>query len=140
MSLNHVAITGNLTRDPDLRMTSGNGTTVLNFGVAVNDRHRNQQTGEWEDRPNFIDCALFGSRANAMVQMLRKGSKVAIIGKLRQTSWERDGQRRNKIEVIVEDIDLMTRKDAGSVAYQANPDPANRGYGQPDYQQAAYGY
>ena len=140
MSLNHVALTGNLTRDPELRVTSGSGTPVLNFGVAVNDRHRNQQTGEWEDRPNFIDCALFGNRANAMAQMLRKGSKVAISGKLRQTSWESDGQRRNKIEVIVEDIDLMSRKDAGSGAYQANPDPASQGYGQQSYQSAAYGY
>ena len=58
MSINHVAITGNLTRDPELRSTAG-GTAVLSFGIAVNDRRKNQQTGEWEDYPNFIDCTMF---------------------------------------------------------------------------------
>lgn len=139
MSLNHVALTGNLTRDSELRMTTG-GTPVLNFGVAVNDRRRNQQTGEWEDRPNFIDCVFFGNRANGLSNRLLKGSKVAVIGKLRQNTWESDGQRHNKIEVVVDDIDLMSRKDAGPGAYQANPNPAdpNQGYGYPQNQ--GYGY
>ena len=59
MNINHVTISGNLTRDPELRMTAG-GTQVLSFGVAVNDRRRNPQTGEWEEYPNFIDCTMFG--------------------------------------------------------------------------------
>ena len=58
MSINRVSITGNLTRDPELRATAG-GTQVLSFGVAVNDRRRNPQTGEWEDYPNFVDCTMF---------------------------------------------------------------------------------
>ena len=62
MSINRVIITGNLTRDPELRSTAS-GMPVLGFGVAVNDRRRNQQTGEWEDYPNFIDCTMFGARA-----------------------------------------------------------------------------
>ena len=57
MSINRVVITGNLTREPELRQTAG-GLPVLGFGVAVNDRRRNQQTGEWEDYPNFIDCTM----------------------------------------------------------------------------------
>ena len=61
MSINRVNITGNLTRDPELRATAG-GTQVLSFGVAVNDRRRNPQTGEWEDYPNFVDCTMFGTR------------------------------------------------------------------------------
>ena len=61
MSINRVNITGNLTRDPELRATAG-GTQVLSFGVAVNDRRRNAQTGEWEDYPNFVDCTMFGTR------------------------------------------------------------------------------
>ena len=64
MSINRVNITGNLTRDPELRATAG-GTQVLSFGVAVNDRRRNAQTGEWEDYPNFVDCTMFGTRAEA---------------------------------------------------------------------------
>ena len=61
MSINRVNITGNLTRDPELCATAG-GTQVLSFGVAVNDRRRNAQTGEWEDYPNFVDCTMFGTR------------------------------------------------------------------------------
>ena len=62
MSINRVIISGNLTRDPELRSTAG-GLPVLGFGVAVNDRRKNQQTGEWEDYPNFIDCTMFGAAA-----------------------------------------------------------------------------
>lgn len=62
MSVNRVNITGNLTRDPELRATKG-GTPMLAIGVAVNDRRKNPQTGEWEDYPNFIDCVVFGNRA-----------------------------------------------------------------------------
>ena len=110
MSINRVNISGNLTRDPDLRATAS-GTQVLSFGVAVNDRRRNPQSGEWEDYPNFVDCTMFGTRAEAVRRFLSKGSKVAIEGKLRYSSWERDGQRRSKLEVVVEDIELMSRSD-----------------------------
>ena len=108
MSINRVNITGNLTRDPDLRHTSG-GTAVLGIGVAVNDRRRNPQTGDWEDYPNFVDCTMFGTRAEAVNRFLSKGSKVAIEGKLRYSSWERDGQKRSKLEVIVDEIEFMSR-------------------------------
>ena len=87
MSINRVNITGNLTRDPELRST-GSGMAVLKMGVAVNDRRKNQQTGEWEDAPNFIDVVMFGTRAESVSRFLSKGSKVAIEGKLRWSSWE----------------------------------------------------
>lgn len=106
MSINVVNISGNLTRDPELRRTAG-GTAILGFGVAVNDRRKNQQTGEWEDCPNFVDCTMFGTRAEKLAGMLAKGTKVCILGKLRYMSWERDGQKRSKIEVIADDIELM---------------------------------
>ena len=108
MSINRVNISGNLTRDPELRATAS-GTQVLSFGVAVNDRRRNPQTGDWEDYPNFVDCTMFGTRAEAVSRYLQKGSKVAIEGKLRYSSWERDGQRRSKLEVIVDEIEFMSR-------------------------------
>lgn len=116
MSINRVAISGNLTRDVDLR-TAQSGMPVLGFGVAVNDRRKNQQTGEWEDYPNFIDCTMFGARAQSVSRFLSKGSKVAIEGKLRWSQWERDGQKRSKIEVVVDEIEFMTsRSDAPSQA------------------------
>ena len=125
MSINRVNISGNLTRDPELRATAG-GTQVLSFGVAVNDRRRNPQTGEWEDYPNFVDCTMFGTRAEAVNRYLSKGSKVAIEGKLRYSSWERDGQRRSKLEVIVDEIEFMSRGQQGEAGGYA-PAPS---YGQ----------
>lgn len=109
MSINRVNISGNLTRDPEMRATQG-GSHVLGFGVAVNDRRRNPQTGEWEDVPNFVDCTVFGNRAEALSRILTKGMKVAIEGKLRYSSWERDGQRRSKLEVIVDEVELMSAR------------------------------
>ena len=112
MSINRVNISGNLTRDPELRATAG-GTQVLSFGVAVNDRRKNPQTGDWEDYPNFVDCTMFGTRAEAVSRYLSKGTKVAIEGKLRYSSWERDGQRRSNLEVIVDEIEFMSRGNQG---------------------------
>lgn len=76
----------------------------------MNDRRRNAQTGEWEDYPNFVDCTMFGTRAEAVSRFLAKGNKVAIEGKLRYSSWERDGQRRSKLEVIVDEIEFMSSR------------------------------
>lgn len=124
MSINRVNISGNLTRDPELRSTTS-GTQVLSFGVAVNDRRRNQQTGEWEDYPNFIDCVMFGTRAEAVSRYLAKGSKVAIEGKLRYRSWEaQDGSKRNKIEVAVDEIEFLSRGQQGQQAAPAYQAPA----------------
>lgn len=109
MSINKAIISGNIGRDPELRQTSS-GTSILNFSVAVNDRVKNQRTGEWEDRPNWIGCVLFGKRAESLGKHLAKGTKVAIEGKLRWSQWEHDGQKRSKIEVVVDEIELMSQK------------------------------
>lgn len=115
MSINRVVISGNISRDPELRSTQG-GMEILALGVAVNDRRKNQQTGEWEDCPNFVDCVMFGNRAKSVSRFLSKGSKVAIEGKLRWSQWERDGQKRSKIEVIVDEIEFMTSRGDGQQA------------------------
>ncbi len=132
MSINKVVISGNLTRDPELRQTA-NGFPVLGFGVAVNDRRKNQQTGEWEDYPNFIACTMFGARAESVSRFLSKGSKVAIEGKLRWSQWERDGQKRSKIEVVVDEIEFMTARGEGGnmgMSHMSAPAPA---YAAPTY-------
>lgn len=124
MSINRVNISGNLTRDPELRQTQS-GMAVLSIGVAVNDRRKNQQTGEWEDIPNFVDCIVFGQRAQSLSQYLSKGSKVAIEGKLRWSQWEKDGQKRSKIEVVVDEIEFMSSRQVASPApATAQPAPA----------------
>lgn len=110
MTINKAFITGNITRDVELRSTGG-GLSVANFTVAVNDRRKNQQTGEWEDRPNFIDCTMLGKRAEALAQYLTKGTKVSIEGKLRWSQWvdKNGGGKRSKIEVVVDEVELMAR-------------------------------
>lgn len=108
MSINHVSITGNLTRGPELRCTAG-GTPVLSFGIAVNDR-RKDASGQWEDVPNFFECVTFGSRATALSDILAKGMKVAIAGKLHYSSWEKNGQKHSKVDIIADEIELMQNR------------------------------
>ena len=133
-------ITGNLTRDPELRATQS-GTQVLHLGVAVNDRRRNPQTGNWEDYPNFIDCVMFGTRAEAIQRYLSKGTKVAIEGRLRYSYWERDGQNRSKIEVVVDEIEFMSSRQGGGNSNGGGYAQQQGGYAAPaqqaPYQQAA---
>jgi single-strand DNA-binding protein len=109
MSINRVIICGNLTRDGELR-TTASGTNILNLGIAVNERYKNSATGEWEDRPNYFDCVMFGSRAESLAQYLTKGVKVVIDGKLRWSQWEKDGQKHNKVEIIVDNLDFASSK------------------------------
>lgn len=130
MSINRVNISGNLTRDPEMRATQG-GSQVLGFGVAVNDRRKNPQTGEWEDVPNFVDCTVFGNRAEALSRILTKGMKVAIEGKLRWSQWEKDGQKRSKLEVIVDEIEFMSARGSdGQRAQQSAPQQPRMAYPQ----------
>ena len=113
MGINRVVISGNLTRDPELRSTAG-GLSVLKLGVAVNDRRKNQSTGEWEDIPNFVDVTVFGARAEALSRFLTKGSKVAIEGKLRWSQWEKDGEKRSKLEVVADEVEFLSSREGGS--------------------------
>lgn len=134
MAINRVCISGNLTRDPELRQTAG-GSQVLGVGVAVNDRRKNQQTGQWEDVPNFVDCVVFGNRAEALSAILHKGDKVAIDGRLRYSSWEaKDGTRRSKLEVVAEEVELMQRpRQAAQQAHQPAAQQAAHAAAVPPY-------
>ena len=108
MAINIVAISGNLTKDPELRQTAS-GTAVISLSVAVNERRKNNQTGEWDDYPNYIDCTMFGTRAAKIADMLGKGCKVAIQGKMRQERWQKDGKNYSKIAVIVDEIEFISQ-------------------------------
>lgn len=125
MSINRVVISGNLTRDPELRSTPS-GTSVLGLGVAVNDRRKNQESGQWEDVPNFFDVTIFGARADALSKFLSKGSKVAIEGRLRWHQWEnQQGERRSKVDIIADEIEFLSSRE-GTPSYSA-PEPAPGG-------------
>ena len=126
MAINKAMVSGNLTRDPELKETSS-GMAVLEFGIAVNER-RKGNTGEWEDYANFIDCVIFGKRAEAVANYLSKGTHVAIEAHIRQDRWEKDGKTRSKIKLIVDEIDFAGAKrdkgdhgdqgDQGSAMYE----------------------
>lgn len=111
--INNVFLTGNLTRFPELRATAG-GTQILSFGLAFNTSVRNRQTGEWDERGNFIDCTIFGKRAEVLSHYLTKGQKVAVTGELRYSTWEKDGQRHSKLDVIVDDIVFMSQRQGAN--------------------------
>ena len=113
MSINKCFLSGNLTRDAEARTTQS-GMSVTQFGMAVNDRVK--QGEQWVDRPSFVDCVMFGNRAEKIAQYLVKGTKVAVEGKLRWSQWESNGEKRSKIEVIVDEIEFM------SAAKKAEPE------------------
>ena len=106
MSINHATISGNLGRDAELRRTQS-GMEMLTFSVAVNERRKNQ-TGEWDDYTNWIGCVMFGTRAGKVAEMLKKGTKVAVEGKLRYSEWDSGEGKRSKVEIIVDEIEIMS--------------------------------
>jgi single-strand DNA-binding protein len=110
MSINRVCVSGNLTADPELRQTAG-GMSILNLRMAVNDRRKNAQSGEWEDFPNYVAVTVFGSRGESLARFLSKGSKVTVDGKLRYSEWDDkdSGKKRSKLEIIADDVDLPPR-------------------------------
>lgn len=127
MSINRVVVSGNLTRDPELSVTGG-GMAILKLGIAVNDRRKNQQTGEWEDVPNFFDVTMFGTRAESLSRFLTKGSKIAVEGKLRWRSWEdkNTGDKRSKVEIIADDVEFMSTRGEGGAGGGAYSAPSSR--------------
>jgi single-strand DNA-binding protein len=101
--------------------------SVLKLGVAVNDRRKNQSTGEWEDVPNFVDVTVFGARGEALSRFLSKGQKVAIEGKLRWSQWENpQGEKRSKLEVVADEVEFLSSRDGGSGGYGGSS-PASSG-------------
>lgn len=121
--LNTVSIGGNLCSNAELRATAS-GMAVLTFGVAVNESRKNQQTGEYEDYPNYVDCTMFGRRAESVSRYLTKGTYVALTGRLHQNRWQnKDGQNRSKLEVTVDNIHFESRgeRDGGYEQQQEPP-------------------
>lgn len=108
-SINIAVIDGNLTRDAELRKTQA-GIPVLAFTVAVNESVKRGEL--YEDRANYIDCTMFGTRAEAVAPYLRKGTGATVQGHLRWSQWEQDGQRRSKVEVIVDEIAFRSKGKA----------------------------
>ena len=104
--INRVTLVGRLTRDPELRHLPS-GTPVLQLGIAVNGRQRDD-AGNWIDKPNFFDVKVFGNQAEVLAQHLSKGRRVGVDGRLDWSSWEaQDGSKRSKVEVISNQVQFL---------------------------------
>lgn len=106
-NINEVIVAGNVTRDPEFRETDG-GVSIINFGIATNDYMKDG------DYTNFFDVTMFGLQADALADIIKKGMKLTIHGKLRYSCWEnKDGERRSKVEIIGKEVELPPRGDGG---------------------------
>ncbi len=125
--LNSVAVVGRLTRDPEMR-SRPSGDPVLSLRLAVNSRQRDDD-GEWTDRGNFFDVAVFGRRAEALSAHLSKGARIGVDGRLSWREWAaRDGTKRQTVEIIAADVVLLdgrpaARKETAGVGADADATP-----------------
>lgn len=113
-NINIVALTGNLTKDPELRHTPG-GTAVCTLRLAVNERYKDGSTGEWTDRANYFDITVWGNQGESCAQYLAKGRPVAVKGRLRWEEWSaQDGTKRSKVSVVSDQVQFLgSREDGG---------------------------
>jgi single-strand DNA-binding protein len=109
-SFNRVILVGNLTRDPELRYISS-GTAVSEIGLAVNDRVK--RGDQWVDETTFVDITMWGRTAEVANEYLSKGAPVLIEGRLKLDSWEKDGQKRSKLRVVCEKMQMLGSRDGG---------------------------
>ena len=110
-SYNRVILVGNLTRDVELRHLNS-GTAVADVGLAVNDR-RKSQSGEWVDETTFVDVTLWGRTAEVASEYLSKGSPLLVEGRLKLDTWETDGQKRSKLKVVCEKMQMLGGRGGG---------------------------
>ncbi len=116
-SYNRVILVGNLTRDVDVRFTK-TGTPVTDLGLAVNDRVKRGE--EWVDETTFVDVTLWGRTAEIAGEYLSKGSQVLIEGRLKLDTWEQDGQKRHKLHVVADRMQMLGSKGGGGGSKRNN--------------------
>jgi single-strand DNA-binding protein len=110
-SVNKVILIGNLTRDPEVKYTP-QGTAVAKIGIATNERFKDKE-GQWQDRPEYHNIVAWQRLAEIAGEYLKKGSKVYIEGRLQTSSWEKDGQKHYKTEVVAGDLVLLGGRGEG---------------------------
>jgi len=123
-SVNQVILMGNLTRDPELRQTP-NGQSVVSFSIALN-RSYKDASGEWKEATDYVDCVAWAALAERVAQYLSKGRRVLVQGRLQSRSWEQDGQKRSKLETLVNDVTFLDSRgtEEGAVS-QDREEPAS---------------
>lgn len=124
-SINQVILMGNLTRDPELRTTPG-GQSVCSFSLAIN-RSWQDQSGQQQDAVDYFDVTAWGKLGELIAQYLSKGRRCLVQGRLSQRSWEQDGQKRNKVEVVASDVTFLDGPGGGATASAAPSTPSAKG-------------
>jgi single-strand DNA-binding protein len=122
-SYNRVILLGNLVRDIEVRHTNSKMAVVQN-AIAVNDRRKNA-SGEWIDETSFVDVTFFGRTAEVVSEYLGKGSPIFVEGRLKQDTWEKDGQKRSKLYVIVDRMQLLGSRNDGKGGEQKGRPTSN---------------
>ena len=113
-NINRVILTGNLTRDPELRSLPS-GMSVCSLRIASNTRRKNGSSGEWEDKPNFFDITVWGAQGENCSRFLSKGRPVAIDGRLEWREWTaQDGAKRQSVEVVADVVQFLGGREEGS--------------------------
>jgi single-strand DNA-binding protein len=115
-SVNQVIIMGNLTRDPELRQTPS-GQSVVSFSLALN-RSYKDQSGEWQEATDYIDVVAWGPLAERVAQYMTKGRRALVQGRLQSRSWEQEGQKRTKVEVLANDVTFLDGRGEGGEGSQ----------------------
>jgi single-strand DNA-binding protein len=110
-SLNQVILMGNLTRDPELRQTP-NGQAVTNFSIALNRAYKDQ-SGEWKEVTDYVDIVCWAQLAERVAQYMSKGRRCLVQGRLQSRSWEQEGQKRSKVEVLANDVTFLDGRGGG---------------------------
>jgi len=127
-NINRVVLTGRLTSDPELRSLPS-GTSVCKLRLACNTRRKIEQTGKWEDKPNYFNVKVFGARGENAARYLSKGRPVAIDGRLEWREWEgQDGAKRQAIEIIADTVQFLGSRDDPSGGGGALPAGGNGGF------------
>jgi single-strand DNA-binding protein len=111
-NINRVVISGNLTRDPELRSIPSSGTSVCSLRIAVNSR-RKDESGQWVDKPNYFDVTVFGAQGDNCAQYLSKGRPVAVDGRLNWREWEKDGVKRQSVDIIADSVQFLGSREGG---------------------------
>jgi len=110
-SLNQVTLMGNLTRDPELRQTPS-GQQVCSFSLALN-RSYKDQSGEWQEATDYVDVVAWGPLGERVAQYLKRGSRTLVQGRIQSRSWEQEGQKRSKVEVLANDVTFLDSRGEG---------------------------
>lgn len=113
-SFNQVILMGNLTRDPELRATSGSGVSICRFGLALNREYISSADNQKVEETTFVDIVVWGKQAESVSQYCRKGKQVLVSGRLTSSSWEQDGQKRSKVEVTAQNV-IFTQGSGGGM-------------------------